>query len=161
MEIKKNQPQDYIDVLAAKSNEFTTQGLKAYKLYVKTLGTNVTVTRVKGATAKSTPTEVDAARYHRLLKAAMTVSEDAPKAITEQFQYRMLINKSQLGGRYTKSTIDVRCIVTDDVFLPGDIVSFQYRGLTYRFKVNPEIESFGPQDGLVYAITLNPFRESK
>lgn len=153
--------EDYIDVLDRFANKFLSKGLLGYKLYLKVLGTDVSVSRIDRSKQSDSLKSADQLRYSKILQAAMNVNPDDRSSVTENFTYRILINKSNLSDRYRKQDVDETIMVMEDVFKPGDIVSFRHKGHLYRYKVSPEIESFGLDEGIVYKITLNGFRESK
>lgn len=151
---------DYMDQFAAQSDRFAQLGLQGFKVYEKTLGTDVTVTRMKESDPTST-SQSDDQRYHKLLKSAMNISESNEKNHTETFQTRILINKSQMSPMTSKTFDEIQVTYLKNQFCAGDIISFKYRGYHYRFKVMPGIETFGLQDDVIYRMTLQPFRETK
>lgn len=157
----KNSPRDYIDVLSEKSDRFTALGLSAFKLYVKVLGTECVVTRIKDSVDASNPIEEDANRYKKLLKATMNIAQTQQFQATEQFTHRFLIHRSQFSNRYQKMYEELQITYIEDVLRPGDLIEFRYLGYKYKYKVAPAIESFGLQDGLIFRATLNAYRESK
>lgn len=152
---------DYVDQLSAFAQKFNKASLEGYKLYTKVLGTNVVVSRVEVAQGATSIHEKDAERYHRLLKSSMTVSESATTDTSKTFNYRILINKNQISQRYGKSTDTVKVVVMEDVFKPGDVITYKFRGLIYRLKVTHEIEVFGSQEDQVYVLTLSQFKETR
>lgn len=153
----------YLDKLDRFSINLATQSLKAYKLYVKVLGTDVTITRVSVPhNSRADRSMADTDRYHRLLKAAMTVTDAKANHSVEKFTYRILINRSVMANRYRRQDDDITIDVTEDVFMPGDMVSYKYHGITYRFKVGADIQSFGLEgDEVYFKIPLIPYRESR
>lgn len=150
---------EYIDQFAEFSDRFARLGLKGFKLYEQTLGTDVTVTRIKNS--GDDPSSTDDRRYNKLLKSAMNISESNEKNHTQTFQARLLINKSQMGPMTGKTTEEISVTYTANRFCPGDLITFRYRGYNYRFKVMPGIEAFGLQDDILYRMTLQPYRETK
>lgn len=151
---------DFMDLFANFSDRFAAGGLKGFKVYEKCLGTNVTVTRVKQSSETgSTAPESDTQRYNKLLKGAMNISESKAKDHTNSFQTRILINKSQLTGMYTKMFDEMQIVYTKDLFCIGDLITFDYLRIHYRLKV-VNIETFGLQDNICFRMTVNPYRES-
>lgn len=149
---------NYMDQFVDHADRFANLGLNAFILYEKVLGTEVNVMRVK----TSGPEVVDdTVRYQKLLKSAMNLTESNGSNSQESFTTRILINKSQFSAKFMKSVDEFQVTYTSDRFNPGDLISFKYLGYNYRFKVMPLIESFGLQDGLMYRMTLEPYRETK
>lgn len=145
---------DYLDSLADFSDRFTRAGLSGFRVYERTLGTEVRVVKHK----KSVNQESD--RYNKLLKGAMNLDDSGAKQSTEVFTTRLLLNRSQMGAKYQKSTEETQVTYTKDIFSIGDIISYDYLRVHYTFKVT-QIESFGQLDNVLFRMTLQPHRESK
>lgn len=149
----------YIDKLAKHADRYAQLSMKAYLLYVKILGTDCTITRHKSGVV--TQSGKDADRYHKLLQSVMTPNEAIANHPTEVITRRLLINRSQMSNRFNKSTEDLQVTTPEDILRPGDVVSFDYLGRTYRFKVTNEIDSFGLEDSVLYRATLTPYRDTR
>lgn len=116
--------------------------------YRDLLGTEVTVTRIK-----------DRDKRKGILSATLTTTfEDSQD--TEKFNWKIFINQSTMMPIWRRNSESIQVIDSVDKLKTGDLVSFEYYGVRYQFKVT-SVQSYGIGKDICWQYTLNPIIEHK
>ena len=128
--------------------EFWNVSKEMMEWYRDQLGTDVTVTRVK-----------DTNKHKKVLSASLTSTfEDDDDTI--KFNWKLLINKSQMMPLWSRNTSSIEVTDTVNKLSSGDLVRFEYLGVDYEFKVTGT-QAYGMGKDICYQYTLTSLTEHK
>lgn len=116
--------------------------------YRDILGTEVIVTRV---------TEKD--KRKKVLSATLTSTFEDDENI-EKFNWKLIINQSTMLPIWRRNSNSITVIDTVEKLKVGDIVTFEYVGVRYQFKVTAT-ESYGIARDICWQYTLTSIVEHK
>lgn len=127
------------------SVRFMEISVKMFEFYRKLLGTEVKVTRITGDKRK------------QILSATLTSTFSDNKDIME-FNWKILINQSQMNPRFRSNTgtFDIYDVI--DKLEIGDLLKFNYLGMNYEFKVTAG-HAYGNGAKIIYQYTLSAINE--
>jgi hypothetical protein len=116
--------------------------------YRDQLGTEVVVTRVK-----------DTHKHKSVLTTTLTSTFEDDTEI-EKFNWKLLINMSQMMPLWRRNGGSIEVVDTVRKLKSGDLVKFEYLGVSYEFKVTGT-QSYGIGQDICYQYTLTALTEHK
>lgn len=138
----------FIDKYLDNANKFYRLAMNQFDFYLKIMGTDVVIIRVKDDSAHKNV-------FGTVYSSNLNNDEDLIK-----LKYRILINMNDMRRIFSQSADNFEVYDNRDVMKMGDIIEFSRRDKTYQFKIT-EVQAFSEASDVLWRYTLVGQQEVK
>lgn len=136
----------FVDEYLDNANRFYSIAMNQFDFYLKLMGTDVTIVRVK-----------DDSKDKELFGATFT-SDMLGDGDVDRLKYRILINLNDMRKIYQQTADQFEVFDNRDVMKLGDLIIYQRREREYKFKVI-DVQAFSEAKNVLYRYTLQGYQE--
>jgi hypothetical protein len=127
---------------------FNDISYEMFEFYRDLLGTEVSVTRVLPSDKRKIV----------LSKTLTSTFEDGKDLL--KFNWKVVINQSQMMNIWRRNTQSLEIYDIEDKLVSGDLISFDYFGVSYQFKIS-SVQAYGIGSSIIRQYSLVPIIEHK
>lgn len=123
-------------------------GKEMFEWYRDILGTEVVITRIK-----------ESDKRKKILSTTLTTTFEDSQDI-EKLNWKLILNQSNMLSIWKRNADTLNVIDSVDKVKTGDLISFEYYGVRYQFKVQ-STQAYGIGSDICWQYTLIPIIENK